>query len=231
MGNLIALLKSSPMLRCLPRRPFRSTRVQLTALLDRTPRLARISKEQATYKMRSASLRSLRSLGLFLFFTSLMLGGCGVKMAKEVGKRPDTGVVTPTSLSGTVVTSDGSTIDLSTIAGSLALTFGSDSCLICRKEAIDFQTHFTANGGLPRNASFLTILIGAVQEDVQDWKTRWGVTWDVAYEPGDSLFRKFCPNQTTPCTITFNRTTNQSRSFYREVSVGEVEREIGPWVY
>jgi hypothetical protein len=162
---------------------------------------------------------------------SLSLSACGAKVAKEIGNKKSGTATIPTSLAGFVTLSDGSPLDLSGISQSLSLTFGSDSCIICRKEAVDFAAHFARNGGLPKNAEFLTILIGANKDDVLDWKTRLGVTWNVAFEPGDSLFRRFCPKEETPCTITFNRTTNQTRSFYREVSVAEVEREIGPWVY
>lgn len=163
---------------------------------------------------------------------ALALVACGSGLDKERGKKPapPTNNI-PYRITGTFITTDAAAFALDDISGGIVLTFGMDSCITCIEEAKHFSEFFARMGSLPKNVTFVTVLVDGNLEDAGKFKQDHRMQWIVGIDDSNALFRKYCPQGTTPCTLTYNATTGQSRMFARKVTVGEVESETGTWVY
>lgn len=122
-------------------------------------------------------------------------------------------------------------IDLADGSRPTVLIFASDFCAVCSEEARKLSQLFREKGGPPMNVRLLTILIGAVPEDVAPWVTAHGVSWATGFDNGDGLFRTYCPVTQTPCVLTHNPATGEIRTHNGHFSVSELEKETGKWVY
>jgi hypothetical protein len=109
------------------------------------------------------------------------------------------------------------------------LMFVSQTCSVCRKETAslvaDRQTR-----GIPKNVVFYSVVLGGVLQDAVDWRGGLSVDWQVGIDPGDNLFRSYCPEGQTPCIFV----TNASGTTFKLIgahSLAEWEQFTGPWKF
>ncbi len=163
-----------------------------------------------------------------LIILSALLTGCGSSLPGKIGDVPDT---MASSVSGKVSLVDSAQeLDLGAENRAMVLIFASDSCVVCAREADHFVAEFANRGGYPSNITFLTIMVGAFREDAIAWRDFHRITWPVAIDAGDELFRTACTG-TTPCVLTVAPNGQIIRTRTGEVSLSDLEEETGPWLY
>jgi hypothetical protein len=153
---------------------------------------------------------NLKTITTTLFFVML---GCGRSL--PIASGPSTNPVDKkmTVFEGEFMDLNGDTVDFSLSSRPFVLIFASNTCTVCTKEARQLSKLFRESGGLPTNVDLATVLIGASPEDAHDWIDLHQVTWLVGIDSGDSLFRKYCPEQKTPCILTYVPETGNLTKF------------------
>ncbi len=112
---------------------------------------------------------------------------------------------------------------------SLVLIFASDACSVCAEEAGYWRQVFLQ--GLPQNVDFYHIMIGGIVEDSKDWADFHQVNWPLGISPGDALFKQYCQEIRTPCTLIINRKNGQIFQTYQVLKQIDIERKTGLWVF
>jgi hypothetical protein len=171
---------------------------------------------------------TLSSAKFRFILLSLLLTGCGSSLPGKIGENAD---AKASSVSGKV-SLVGSTqeLDLGSTNRAMVLIFASDSCVVCAREADHFVAEFAKRGGYPSNITFLTIMVGAFLEDAIAWRDFHRITWPLAIDNGDTLFRTACTG-TTPCVLTVAPNRQIIRVRTGEVNLSNLEEETGPWLY
>jgi hypothetical protein len=104
-------------------------------------------------------------------------------------------------LSGKLTTAEDNTLLLEDLRSKPnVLIFSQDTCVVCRGEASHIADWIRAQGS-PTKIELVTVLIATILEDVQDFKSSLGITWNVAFEKNDLTFRSFCPQRKVPCVV------------------------------
>ena len=102
----------------------------------------------------------------------------------------------------------------------------SDSCSVCRAEALglsqDFQTE-----GVPANVRLLSLLIGAIRDDALDWRDELQVQWEVGLDIGNEIFQRYCPENKTPCVLV--QANGKLTKLIGEHSRAQLEELTGKW--
>lgn len=131
---------------------------------------------------------------------------------------------------GTLLKTDGSPLTIDQISQSkIVIVFASDTCTTCAAEAAYWKEIFA--DGMPTNVYFFHLLIGGFKEDAQDWKDFHSVTWDVAIQPEDHLYRQYCPAIVTPCFLIVDRASNKITQTYEVLDKKRIEEITGPWSF
>ncbi len=177
-------------------------------------------------------MATLRLRHLVFSVCVFALTGCGLSLPKEEVAPPapsrDLG---QGSITGIFTALDGSRVDLSGDSSSIqVLMFVSETCAVCREET-EALVHDRGSRGIPTNARFYSVLVGSIAEDAEDWKSSLGVNWTVGLDPGDSLFRAYCPDLQTPCTILRNPENGKLSAFTGLHSIADWEQFTGPWAF
>lgn len=137
-----------------------------------------------------------------------------------------------TLLEGKLQVVSGKSINLAEMpVQSTVLVFASDTCSVCRAEAIAMRNLFLEEGGLPTNINLFTSVIGGFEEDARDWKEALEISWDVTFEEGDKVFRKLCPELQTPCVVIANPETEKIKRFIGPSSISQWKEESGKWEF
>lgn len=162
----------------------------------------------------------------------LCLEACGLTTQKD--SLPPVALDSGTqvgTLQGNVTDIDGHRVQLGSGASRIQVVmFVSETCSVCRAETKSLISDRSVRG-VPTNADFLSIVVGAIPDDASDWRSELGVNWAVAVDPGDSLFRNYCPSQKTPCVVLRNPIVNQYKVLTGEHPISEWEAATGPWSF
>ena len=164
--------------------------------------------------------------------STLILMGCGRSI--PVAELPPVKPIEKTKgdvLSGVFTLIDGTTVDLEKQTLPVVLIFASDTCITCAEETDVLVALFKEKGSHPTNVRMYTVMVGAILEDAEFWKEMFEVTWDVGLDPGDKLFRQYCPEGKTPCTLAYTPTTKSLVKFVGESSPELLQKETGTWLY
>lgn len=111
------------------------------------------------------------------------------------------------------------------------LMFVSETCAVCRAETQALVSRFASRGGLPVNADFHSVVVGAFPEDAVAWGRDLSVSWVLGTDDGDALFRSYCAELQTPCAILRNPVTGSVTKLVGEHPLDDWERATGPWIY
>ncbi|MGE4131317.1 MAG: TlpA family protein disulfide reductase [Bdellovibrionales bacterium] len=165
-------------------------------------------------------------VGLLLTF---FLAGCGSNLPTTLGgeAKPQPKVE---KIEGSVVLTDGSTLDLAGIDQPLVVMFVTYFCISCKEEAAHLSEYFAAKGGLPQNVKLVTILAGGDATKATRWAQKNKVTWTMTFDPSAENFKRLCPEEVTPCVLTRHPKTSIEKHL-GIVPVGQLEAETGPWEY
>lgn len=161
----------------------------------------------------------------------LLSAACAPKEDSAPAPNPNRPQESKNSLQGEMELVDGRKLDLSDGVQPTVLIFASDFCIVCSEEARSLSAIFANRGGPPKNVRILTILIGAVPEDVEPWTRGHSVSWPTGIDREDSLFRSLCTVTQTPCVITHNPTTDKITARNGAFEIADLEKETGTWTY
>jgi hypothetical protein len=169
---------------------------------------------------------------LLIVITAILLVNCGAHFT-DIPKEKKR-VLTVSSLSGKLPTSDGGEVDLADDGGKpTILQFAVPGCSSCAHEAKNLRDNLKNKDAPPSKVRIITILNNAVFEDAQDWKQGQGSPWIVAYDsnpdPKKLVFRTYCATDVTPCLVVHTPEQGIRLSRNAEVSVGEIEGLTGKW--
>ncbi|MCB0366591.1 MAG: hypothetical protein H6624_05950 [Bdellovibrionaceae bacterium] len=134
-------------------------------------------------------------------------------------------------LKGVFTLIGGQKVDLEAETQPVVLIFASDTCLTCAEETEVLVALFKDKGSLPTNVKLYTILVGAIEEDAVFWREMFEVTWQVGLDPGDSLFRQYCPEGKTPCTLAYHPDNKSLVKFVGASTPEGLQKETGTWLY
>jgi len=133
-------------------------------------------------------------------------------------------------VTGHFVNLDGAKVDLTPASGTAqVLMFVSETCSVCRKETIGLVADRKVRG-IPKNVVFYSVVLGGVTQDAADWRSGLSVDWQVGIDPGDNLFRNYCPEGQTPCMFLTNP-SGTTVKLIGEHSLKEWEDITGAWVF
>jgi thioredoxin-related protein len=161
----------------------------------------------------------------------LLLTSCG--LTTRVATLPDNKHqlnVVP-AVNGKFLSIDGPEMDLNPPSTtSQVLMFVSETCSVCRKETKNLVSDRQLRGAA-KNVVFISVIVGSELQDAKDWRADLGVDWHVGIDPGDNLFRKYCPEGQTPCIFLTNSNLGATIKITGEHSLKEWEQITGPWVF
>ncbi len=181
---------------------------------------------------------SLRALGLIVTVLALGAAGCASRLPYDVSDaRARVPAAAPPggqapALTGEVRTSDGAMLDLATLSGGpTVLIFSQDTCAVCGREADHLREALGAAAHEPVNVRLVTILLGAILEDAQDWKALHRVPWTVAIDPQAQVVASYCAKLTVPCNVVYLPGQGIVLSKNGEASPEELQSLTGAWRY
>jgi hypothetical protein len=136
---------------------------------------------------------------------ALLVSACGSRLPYQVSAPQLHGAQSaPPALSGTFLTTDLATVDLSREgARPVVLIFSQDTCAACGQEADALRAALRHPTLVPANAGVYSILVGAVLDDAADWKSAHSVPWTVGMDPDNVLFKRYCATLTVPCSVVY----------------------------
>lgn len=169
---------------------------------------------------------------LLFLLGALALAGCGLVLPKEEGSRFDASRNLGRGLiEGGFNSLEGARVDLTADASKIqVLMFVSETCAVCREET-ETLVRDRATRGAATNAVYYSVVLGSIAEDAEDWRHGLGVDWTVGLDPGDALFRTYCPGLQTPCTLLRNPAEGTLTALTGRHSIADWERLTGPWTF
>jgi hypothetical protein len=163
-----------------------------------------------------------------LFLTTT---ACGLALPKQSLARPEPEQNVLSSLDGKASAVDGSTVDFSKDHDvNQIVMFVSETCSVCRHETKGLVAKLNTTGA-PTNVRFYSVLVGSVIDDARDWKSDLNVSWTVAIDDGDALFRHYCPALQTPCVLIKKPASQEFSRLYGEHAIEEWQQITGTWSY
>jgi hypothetical protein len=133
-------------------------------------------------------------------------------------------------LDGRVGAIDGSWLELGDFSDRPAvLVFSQDTCAVCGHEADTLRDALAPAAQAPTNIHLITILVGAVAQDAQDWKQEHRVPWTVATDPDASVFAQYCVGTTVPCNVVFLPGQGIVLSRNAAMTPDDLKALTGPW--
>lgn len=167
-----------------------------------------------------------------LLSLTLVVSACGLTIPKEDGTRSGPALnLGQGQIEGRFSSLDGGEVELATDATKIqVLMFVSETCSVCREET-ETLVKDRASRGVPTNAAFYSIVVGSIAEDASDWRRGLGVSWTVGLDPGDALFRRYCPGLQTPCTILRNPTQGTLTALTGRHAIADWESLTGSWTF
>ncbi len=167
---------------------------------------------------------------IFFHFLIFTLSACSFSTAKNSIASPKPNTVLEKVSLGTIKKLDGQQIDLDQLSDKpIVLIFASDVCVTCAEEADYWRDVFSK--GLPKNIEFFHIMIGGILEDSIDWAEFHRINWPIAIAPGDELFKTYCSEIRTPCTLIYSSDKGEIFQTYQVLKQEELERITGKWVF
>lgn len=169
---------------------------------------------------------------IYFVAAACLLASCGLALPKgENSGAAPTRALGQGTIEGTFTSLEGALVDLTAETSKIqVLMFVSETCSVCREET-EALVHDRANRGTPTNAAFYSVVVGSIAEDADDWRQGLGVNWTVGLDPGDALFRRYCPGLQTPCTVLRNPDSGTLTALTGRHSIAEWERLTGPWIF
>lgn len=159
------------------------------------------------------------------------LSGCGLALQRGEDAASGDQNLEGGPIQGQFRALDGSTVDLASESEKIqVLMFVSETCLTCRHETEGLVAD-RQQRGIPTNAAFYSVVIGAFPEDAADWSSSLGVNWVVGTNAGDNLFRTYCRAGKTPCVVLHNPVTNQNQKIEGARSIADWESFTGAWSF
>lgn len=172
----------------------------------------------------------MAALRIFVFCA--LLSGCGLALSKEEAERASPSRnLGQASLTGAFTALGGARVNLAADGAKIqVLMFVSETCLVCRAET-EVLVRDRASRGVPTNAAFYSVVVGSVAEDAADWRDSLGVNWTVGVDDGDALFRTYCPELQTPCTVLRNPADATLTALTGAHPIAEWEKHTGAWTF
>ncbi|MDZ4678165.1 MAG: redoxin domain-containing protein [Oligoflexia bacterium] len=169
----------------------------------------------------------LKNMRLIMLLCLFFVLSCGDKFTEIPGVKKR---LTASSLAGELPTTDGSLINLASDGNKITvLQFASDSCTVCAEEAKSFRSHLRDQNIAPSKIKLVSIIVGAILIDAQDWKSRLGVPWTVAYDTESIVFKKHCSQNTVPCIVIHSPEKGVVLSKHGVVKMDEILSHTGDW--
>lgn len=167
--------------------------------------------------------RKILFLNIYLF----ILTSCGQGL-KQFIQDPKL-IASTVELEGKIKGLDGE-IDLTSLKNKpLILVFAEDTCLACYEEVMEFKDHLKDPKNPPKNVEILTILNGAIEEDALYFSETHEIPWKVAYDETAGLFKKYCLENTVPCTLVYMPGEGVIFNKHGKVPVATLEDLTGVW--
>ncbi len=133
-------------------------------------------------------------------------------------------------MQGIVPLSDGEEIDLNElISKNTFLIFAEQFCDTCIHETEIFIDHLNNKTQAPDKINMITVLVGGIEIDAQDFKDFNEVPWDVGYDENSELYKQYCSKDTVPCLVIFNPEKGIVLSQHGALALEQILELTGSW--
>ena len=166
-------------------------------------------------------------LSIILILTCII--SCGENLKHKVKEKNSSVKAKTKILEGEFKTTQKLTKDIKDFSNKqLILMFADSFCIECTKKTRLIKSSFT-NSRKPKNIYFLSLIVGEDLEEAHYWKKDNKVPWIVGEDEDLSIFKKYCPELKTPCTIISNPDYGIVFRKIGKVSIELIQSYVGEW--